>query len=283
MNIRCLTRRRNVFKSAISFLAAMLLAGCSGCSLITPSVSAVAPLTATNTVVGTFTVIGLNLPLTAEMQIAGGTCQTPTDRTTTGFRVLCTPGVTGSNVVTITTASGGTVIDASKTIAVTAPFAGYSASATGGCVYDNKTGLMWEVKTADGGLRDWNKTYTNYDDPSFEPFRNGWVEVNPTRAQIDAPTNSIGFVNSVNANNLCGHNDWRMPTRGELSSIFVGGVSPTIDSTWFPNTQSSVFWSSSPDASYPPFVWLVYFDDGYEDYGWTRNVSSYVRLVRTGQ
>ena len=30
----------------------------------------------------------------------------------------------------------------------------------GGCVRDEVTGLDWEVKTNDGGLRDWTKTYT---------------------------------------------------------------------------------------------------------------------------
>ena len=40
---------------------------------------------------------------------------------------------------------------------------GFSFTAVnGGCVQDNVTGLMWEVKTTDGGLRDWTKTYTNY-------------------------------------------------------------------------------------------------------------------------
>jgi trimeric autotransporter adhesin len=38
------------------------------------------------------------------------------------------------------------------------------ASATAwSCVKDNVTGMMWEVKTADGGLRDWTKRYTHYD------------------------------------------------------------------------------------------------------------------------
>jgi hypothetical protein len=26
------------------------------------------------------------------------------------------------------------------------------------CTRDNRSGLLWEVKTADSGLRDWNKT-----------------------------------------------------------------------------------------------------------------------------
>ncbi|MFW5969891.1 MAG: hypothetical protein ACOCP9_04575, partial [Halofilum sp. (in: g-proteobacteria)] len=36
------------------------------------------------------------------------------------------------------------------------------------CVRDNVTGLMWEVKTTDGGLRDQNNTYTWHNPDSDE-------------------------------------------------------------------------------------------------------------------
>ena len=104
------------------------------------------------------------------------------------------------------------------------------APVTGGCVQDNVTGLMWEVKTVDGGLRDWAKTYTNYGDS-----RAGDASAYPAL---------------VNATNLCGYNDWRLPTADELLSIVDFGVAdlgrPTIDATWFPNTQAGHFWTASP-------------------------------------
>jgi len=77
------------------------------------------PLTTINTTTA-FAVTGQNLPLTAVMSIEEATCQTPTNRTTTGFTVVCTMGSTaGSKIATIKTdlqANGGTVIDATKTI-----------------------------------------------------------------------------------------------------------------------------------------------------------------------
>ena len=127
------------------------------------------------------------------------------------------------------------------------------------CVKDNLTGLTWEVKTADGGLRDMNKTYTNYGDNSVG----------------DAST----FVTMVNAAGLCGYRDWRLPTIEELQTIVNYGGTPSIDNTFFPNTPPNVFWSSSPIASDPSLVWGVYFDVGGYTYG-SRSITHAVRLVR---
>jgi hypothetical protein len=149
---------------------------------------------------------------------------------------------------------------------------GFSFTAvTGGCVQDNVTGLMWEVKTIDGGLRDWAKTYTNLGDNSA--------------------ADASAFVTAVNATNLCGFNDWRLPIPDELQSIVDYGVAepgPTIDTNWFPNTQGNVFWSASPIAGDSTSAWIVSFGNGGVTYGGgvrpgVRSVSYYVRLVRAGQ
>jgi PKD repeat protein len=89
---------------------------------LAPSVSGISPTTATVSTLATFTVTGQNLPLTAVMALAGGACQTPSNQSSVAFTVVCTPGaVAGSQIVTISTAvSGGTVIDASRSITVSA-------------------------------------------------------------------------------------------------------------------------------------------------------------------
>jgi PKD repeat protein len=68
------------------------------------------------------------------------------------------------------------------------------ASATAwSCVKDNVTGMVWEVKTKEGGLRDWTKTYTHYDSTTSAQVYNFTIGAtsNPTQAQIDAATNSV--------------------------------------------------------------------------------------------
>ena len=151
---------------------------------------------------------------------------------------------------------------------------GFSFSAVaGGCVQDNVTGLMWEVKTADGGLRDWHKTYTNYS-----------AAYNPNN-QYGAATDASGYVTAVNATSLCGHNDWRLPSADELQSIVDYGVAypgPTIDASWFPNTQGGWFWSASSYVGYSDYAWGVYFNYGGVNDN-NRNVTYAVRLVRAGQ
>lgn len=170
---------------------------------------------------------------------------------------------------------------------------GFSFTAVaGGCVQDNVTGLMWEVKTADGGLRDWSKTYTNYDSTTALQKWNGTgynvaAYVAPTQIEIDASTNSVGFKNSVNSQALCGYSDWRLPTADELQSIVDYGVAspgPAVDAIWFPNTQGSMFWSASPVVGFSSDAWGVSFGYGVDLYYPRRySSSSYVRLVRAGQ
>jgi hypothetical protein len=78
---------------------------------------------------------------------------------------------------------------------------------------------------------------------------------------------------------------WRLPNVKELSSIADKSRSnPAIDTTAFPATPASWFWSASPDVGYSYNAWYVYFGNGYVGYddGYRLN-SYYVRLVRAGQ
>ena len=94
--------------------------------------------------------------------------------------------------------------------------------------------------------------------------------VNPTLAEINASTNSIGYKNSVNNSALCGYADWRLPTTDELKGILANSGSPRIDTTWFPNTQATYYWSSSTYLDDSFHAWSVDFSSGY--------VNSYSRV-----
>lgn len=159
---------------------------------------------------------------------------------------------------------------------------GFSYSAVGDyaiteCVKDNITGLIWEGKTATG-TRAGSNTYTNYHSSYYG-----------TQAQMDAVTNTYGYVAAVNAAGLCGASDWRLPTPDELQSLVDYGVAypgPTIDATWLPNTRGTTlsegYWSSAPYIGEANGAWGVNFGYGFVGSNFRYNRLA-VRLVRAGQ
>ncbi len=76
---------------------------------------------------------------------------------------------------------------------------------------------------------------------------------------------------------------WALPDKRELQSLVERGCyNPAVNSTVFPNTPSSWYWSSSSVAGYGGNAWAVYFYGG-ADYGGAKDDDSYVRLVRARQ
>ncbi len=151
------------------------------------------------------------------------------------------------------------------------------------CVKDNVTGLMWEVKTDDGGLHDAGHTYTWY---NTNPNENGGASgVQNGGICSDSACDTQSFVGAVNAAGLCGYNDWRMPTVTELQGLLnynnVGNGN-TLDSEFFPHATNTFFWSASPDAFSTSFAWGVGFSFGIVSVN-SRRIERGVRLVRGGQ
>ena len=158
------------------------------------------------------------------------------------------------------------------------------------CVRDNVTGLVWEVKTDDGGLRDKDWTYSWYNpDSATNGGFAGYADYGDNCYDASR-CDTHKFVADVNARGLCGARDWRLPNVRELLSIVANDrVQPAIDTRYFPNTQPfGAVWSSSPDAYHSGYAWYVEFHDGdfydgnslnpYDKYD-----GHYVRLVRGGQ
>lgn len=146
------------------------------------------------------------------------------------------------------------------------------------CVKDNVTGLIWEVKTTDNGLHDYNYTYTWYEPDSSKNGGSTGTQNGGACSGSQCDTNA--YVNAVNSESYCGYKDWRMPTTEELLGIVsLDRYNPAIDMNYFPNTKPSWYWASTAFVTYSFNSWRV--DFGYGGTGINENQNSHhVRLVR---
>ena len=84
---------------------------------------------------------------------------------------------------------------------------------------------------------------------------------------------------------LASYKGWRLPELFELKTLVdrSWGYNPTINRTYFPDTVSSFYWSSTTYASYTSDAWGVNFGNYLFDYYYNKYYSYYVRAVRGGQ
>ncbi|MBZ2190208.1 DUF1566 domain-containing protein [Alcanivorax sp. JB21] len=111
-----------------------------------------------------------------------------------------------------------------------------------GCTRDNVTGLTWELKdTSDLSRRFINHHYSN----------SSSGDVSLCGGSLgDQPCTVEAYVTAVNAEGLCGHQDWRLPDLHELLSLVHYGrqQTPWQDTDFFPEASSVPLWSSTADA-----------------------------------
>jgi hypothetical protein len=155
-------------------------------------------------------------------------------------------------------------------------------------VYDNQTGLEWEMKVTCGGADlnkphcvensyQWSTDFVNANGALFTDFL---VKLNA----------SIGSV-SLNGNNLdpdgcyAGHCDWRVPNIVELQTIlipqFLCNTIPCIDPIFGPTIPNN-YWTSSVGTVNPVGAWFLGFHDGKADTG-SKNDALRARAVRGGR
>lgn len=158
-----------------------------------------------------------------------------------------------------------------------------------GCTLDNTTGLLWEVKQTTG-LHSQSHTYSWF---NSNPLLNGGQSGTPTGGvcQTVGRCDTEKFVTDVNAEGLCGFNDWRMPSSKELLSIVdFGTVTRIVDTAFFPDligakpysNPTPSFWTGIPYASQANSAISVVFSFG-ADGPKTKDYPYKVRLVRNQQ
>lgn len=158
------------------------------------------------------------------------------------------------------------------------------------CVIDKDTGLMWERKTDDGGLRDVDYVYSWYDTNTAS--NGGFAGYEDDAHQGDDPganylcggtltyCNSSAYRNAVNSQSLCGYNDWRIPGKDELIAI-----SKKDKGKYFEGDRVLGDWTSlstplvGPPGRQTNDAWIVYFNYG-GDFIAAKNSNRAMRLVR---
>ena len=127
------------------------------------------------------------------------------------------------------------------------------------CVKDNVTGLVWEAKTSDGSPQDKDKLYTK--------LNNG----------LD--TDAYTYIAAINAVQLCGFSDWRLPTRNELQTLVDYGSAAAPRVAWGGLlTGAGKYWTSSTIYDNPNSSYYVGFDYGVS-YNLGNDYALRVRLV----
>jgi hypothetical protein len=164
------------------------------------------------------------------------------------------------------------------------------------CTKDNKTGLIWEVKSDNVVLHDKRWSYTWYEPDAsknggFAGYQNGNGN---TGYCFGSDCDTYAYKNAVNMKGLCGKSDWRLPTVDELMTLVFCSdgkygtdgsctsydtvTKPTISTVYFPNTQYG-YWSSSPVANNYGSAQGVNFGNGFSFKG-LKSYFNFVRLVR---
>ena len=145
------------------------------------------------------------------------------------------------------------------------------------CVKDNVTGLVWEAKTNDGGLRDESNTFTWYDKDATDGalgLQNGGV----CSGEILCDTSS--YVQAINDIKFCGSDKWHVPNVNDLLSIgnYWKNPGPPGVTEYFPE-QMQHLWAAETHPFSGAMAWTVYFTWGSSAASWEKNKALPLRLV----
>jgi len=147
------------------------------------------------------------------------------------------------------------------------------------CTQDNVTGLMWEVKTDDGGLRDRDWEYSWYNTDASTNGGNAGSPDNGNNCSDLTRCDTQKYQSDINTvMPLCGYTQWRLPSKRELLTITNLNGNTVPD--YFPNTQDSQYWSATSYVVKPVHrAWVVDIFTAGTTLG-DKSTSTHLRLVR---
>lgn len=125
-------------------------------------------------------------------------------------------------------------------------------------VFDNNTGLYWEVKSSDP------------EDVNFCEDTYTWDDAQKV------------YVKKLNDEKYGGFNDWRLPNKDELRSIIdYSRTNPAVNTDYFENCKTDDYWTSMTYEMQPYFGWVLFFGFG-SGIAKSKNAKRYVIAVRGG-
>ena len=148
-------------------------------------------------------------------------------------------------------------------------------------VNDSITGLMWQKCSAN--LSDINEADTCAGTPATKSWLASIAYCENLKLCNDGTyqgSESAAGDCSTHSGDL--YTNWRLPNIKELFSIAkedANQTAPYINKTFFPNTVSNYYWSSTTLPSNTTNALIVYFYSGYAG-GSSKTTANYVRCVR---
>lgn len=173
-----------------------------------------------------------------------------------------------------------------------------------GTISDLRTGLMWEKKSDDDTLHDWDNCYAWWGTCSGDGMTTcgrdadcagagGTCDATDCQGMLN-PLTVFEWVDELNAASFAGHADWRLPNVNELHSLVDYGATGLLIDVVFNTacapactvltcscTPAGPFWSSTTYGDDPTLAWEVLSDLGFVVID-AKAAPVFVRAVRGG-
>lgn len=141
------------------------------------------------------------------------------------------------------------------------------------CVKDHVTGLIWEQKTSEEGLR--HNLWRYSESKETAPIINNGDKHTICGGTLGLCT-TTAYIDALNKTKYCGYSNWRIPTRSELLNIVDYGLTEPAINPIFKNTDYRTrYLSSTP-------TWGVDFNFGTAG-KWSAGPNFYIRAVRSSE